>query len=89
MTSWKEQTALTWEETSRLINDRAKCKIWCRCSHPVIMPKWVDKQECRWCHRMVFRDKEKQAAWDKKNEADEFRLKFYKIQKKLKKKERE
>ena len=34
-----------------------KVKYICKCGHRVIIPESVDKIECGWCHRYVFKTK--------------------------------
>lgn len=48
---------LSTEEYKRMTNEYDKVKYLCKCGHRVIIPRWVDKQLCNWCHCYVFKDK--------------------------------
>ena len=61
---------LTVKEYSNMTKEYDKVKYTCECGHRVVIPKWVDKNLCRWCGRYVF-----------KNKKDEFE---YRMKEKLK-----
>lgn len=46
------------KEFNRLSNEYDKVKYMCKCGHRVIIPYYVDKQLCSWCHEYVFKSKE-------------------------------
>ena len=61
---------LSAKEFSNMSNEYDKVKYRCKCGHRVVIPKWVDKQLCKWCGNYVF-----------KNEKDEFE---YRLKEKMK-----
>lgn len=61
---------LSAKEFSNMANEYDKVKYRCKCGHRVVIPKWVDKQLCKWCGNYVF-----------KNEKDEFE---YRLKEKMK-----
>lgn len=44
-------------ELDRQADELDKVKVRCKCGHRVIIPHWVDKQLCHWCHNYVYKDK--------------------------------
>lgn len=48
---------LSTEEFNRMSDEYDKVKYKCKCGHRVIIPKWIDKNLCRWCGNYVFKDK--------------------------------
>jgi hypothetical protein len=58
--------------------ERTKNTIKCKCGHSIPMRPCVESVVCRWCGRLVFRDKDKQKAHDKEMEKREALLKFKK-----------
>lgn len=58
--------------------ERTKNTIKCKCGHSIPMRPCVESVVCRWCRRLVFRDKAKQEAHDKEMEKREALLKFKK-----------
>ena len=62
---------LTIKEYEKMTDEYDKVKYECRCGHRVVIPKWVDKQICKWCNNYVFKNKE-----------DEFK---YRLQEKMRK----
>lgn len=58
--------------------ERTKNTIKCKCGHSIPMRPCVESVVCRWCNRLVFRDKDKQKAHDKEMEKREALLKFKK-----------
>lgn len=65
------QHILTVKEHERMSEEYDKVKYQCKCGHKVVIPKWVDKQLCKWCGNYVFKTKE-----------DEFK---YRMKEKIKK----
>lgn len=47
----------TDKEFKRMADEYSKVKYKCKCGHIVVIPKWLDKQLCRWCGQFVFKDK--------------------------------
>lgn len=48
---------LTNKEFRNMSNEYDKVKYRCKCGHKVVIPTWVDKGLCSWCHRYVFKNK--------------------------------
>ena len=48
---WKKDTLRFQKESS----ERAKIRYYCSCGHSVIIPYQVDKRECDWCHKMLYK----------------------------------
>lgn len=36
----------------------AQIRMYCKCGHSIIMPKYLDKRLCDWCGHWVYRTKE-------------------------------
>ena len=54
---------LSAKELSNMTNEYDKVKYTCKCGHKVVIPKWVDKQICRWCGKYVFKSKKDEAIF--------------------------
>lgn len=48
---------LTIKEYEKMTDEYDKVKYECKCGHRVVIPKWVDKQLCKWCGNYVFKSK--------------------------------
>ena len=49
---------LSINEFNKLSNELDKVKYKCKCGHRVVIPYFMDKNICSWCHRYVFKSKE-------------------------------
>ena len=54
--NWKRDT----EEFNRKSNNMEECRYYCSCGHSVIIPYWIDKKICSWCHKVVKKDKRRE-----------------------------
>lgn len=48
----------TDKEYQRVSDEYDKVKYECSCGHKIVIPKWVNKQNCDWCGRYVFKTKQ-------------------------------
>lgn len=49
---------MTREQFQRQTEEYNKVKVKCKCGHKLVIPVWVDKQICSWCHHYVYRNKQ-------------------------------
>ena len=49
---------LTDKEYKRLTDELEKVTYKCKCGHKEVIPKWLDKKNCSWCGRYIFKSKE-------------------------------
>lgn len=47
---------MTNKEIKKYADEMAKLKVKCSCGHSVIVPAFVDRKLCRYCHRYVYKD---------------------------------
>lgn len=50
---WKTDT----KNFQKASTERDKVKYYCSCGHSSILPYNVDKKECSWCHKMIYKKK--------------------------------
>ena len=49
---------LSINKFNKLNEELDKVKYKCKCGHRVVIPYFMDKNICSWCHRYVFKSKE-------------------------------
>ena len=49
---------LSVNQFNKLNEELDKVKYKCKCGHRVVIPYFMDKNICQWCHRYVFKSKE-------------------------------
>lgn len=49
---------LSINEFNRMSEELDKVKYKCKCGHRVVIPYFMDKNICSWCHEYVFKNKE-------------------------------
>jgi CDGSH-type Zn-finger protein len=75
----------TFKRDTKMFKAQCKNRYYCRCGHSVLMTPRVEKAECDWCHRLVFKDIEKQKEYDEKNKKEMEKLKAYYFRKEMSK----
>lgn len=66
------------DKVAKIMDERNNYKYKCKCGHFVVIRPKAQKTLCTWCNHLVFKDSEKQKAYDEEISKREALLKFKK-----------
>lgn len=75
----------TFKHDTKLFKAQTSNRYYCQCGHSVLITPRLEKAECDWCHRLIFKDPIKQKEYDEKNKRDMEKLKAYRFRKEMSK----
>lgn len=51
---------MTFKDDTKLMNDISNSTVKCKCGHSMLIPNYLSKRLCTWCHRWVYRNKKEE-----------------------------